>query len=153
MFYIRVIYDIFCFCIGCIKLNNTPEQHLINNFVTKSKDSLDKSSKLLLIWLTFQVVLEILVYFISIKSAQKRQRKVQFRLLREEITSQEANDLMLSSSDDDTFTPNWPFGGPYQMDLVEKRYKPIVLVMTDFFLGVSLMAYLIFKFQNMAYYN
>jgi hypothetical protein len=53
---------------------------------------------------------------------------------------------MWSSSDDKTFTPNWPFGGPYQMNLYEKSYKPIVVVMTDFFLGVSLMAYLIFKF-------
>ena len=60
---------------------------------------------------------------------------------------------MWSSSDDETFTPNRLFGGPYQMDLYEKRYKPIVVVMTDFVLGVSVMALMIFKFQNMAYYH
>ena len=60
---------------------------------------------------------------------------------------------MWSSSEDNTFTTNWPFGGPYQMDLYEKRYKPIVIVMTDFVLGAFIMAFLIFKFQNMAYYH
>ena len=53
---------------------------------------------------------------------------------------------MLSSSDDDSFSRNWPFGGPYQMDLYEKSYKPIVIVMADLVLVIKLMAFLIFKF-------
>lgn len=53
---------------------------------------------------------------------------------------------MLSSSDDDSFSRNWPFGGPYQMNLYEKSYKPIVIVMADFVLVVKLLAFLIFKF-------
>jgi len=60
---------------------------------------------------------------------------------------------MLSSGDDDSFSRNWPFGGPYQIDLYEKSYKPIVIVLADFVLVINVLAFLIFKFQNMAYYH
>jgi hypothetical protein len=72
MFYIRVIYDIFCFFILCNNLINASNQTPNDIKTNKNKESLEKSSNLLLALFLFLIPIELLVYFISLKSAQKR---------------------------------------------------------------------------------
>ena len=112
-------------------------------------------------------VLQLLIFLISVNPSLTRNRKLRFRQLKKEITTQEQNDAMWSSdseSDQDRYESAQEMsstidesnengagqmmrdlGGPYEVE-IRKPYKPVFICFVDLWFAISFCVFQMMRF-------